>query len=267
MSEVKKRVRASIVKWGVIGTMTLLPFASGVVLPHAEAAMNSVMVEGSSGADVSELQSRLGFLGYYHSLINGNYGWATYWAVRDFQYAFGLPVSGSADMPTITMLEKATTAWQAPANIPANGTSQNSGSAASSAPQSAPAPTAVGASTGGFSANDINLMAHVVYGEARGQPYVGQVAVAAVILNRYHSSLFPHSIPAIIFQPGAFTSVSNGQAWLGLHPENTEAVMDAIGGYDPTHGALYYWNPATATSSWVWSQPIIATIGQHVFAK
>ena len=122
-------------------------------------------------------------------------------------------------------------------------------------------------SVAGISQNDINLMAHVVYGEARNQPFVGQVAVAAVVLNRYHSSLFPHSIPAIIYQPGAFTSISNGQAWLGLHKENVEAVLDAVHGWDPTHGALYYWNPATATSSWIWSQPIMLRIGQHVFAK
>ena len=126
--------------------------------------------------------------------------------------------------------------------------------------------TAPGAAAG-LSQNDVNLMAHVVYGEARNQPFVGQVAVAAVILNRYHSSLFPHSIPAVIYQPGAFTSISNGQAWLGLHQINMEAVLDAVHGWDPTHGALYYWNPATATSRWVWSQPIMLRIGQHVFAK
>ncbi len=119
----------------------------------------------------------------------------------------------------------------------------------------------------GFSQNDINLMAHVVYGEARNQPFTGQVAVAAVILNRFHSNVFPHSIPGVIYQPGAFTSMSNGQAWLGLHRVNVQAVLDAIHGWDPTHGALYYWNPATATSQWIWSQPIMLQIGNHVFAK
>lgn len=119
----------------------------------------------------------------------------------------------------------------------------------------------------GISQNDVNLMAHVVYGEARNQPFIGQVAVAAVILNRCHSNLFPHSIPAVIYQPGAFTSISNGQAWFGLHKENVEAVLDAVHGWDPTHGALFYWNPATATSRWIWSQPIMLRIGQHVFAK
>ncbi len=123
------------------------------------------------------------------------------------------------------------------------------------------------AGSDGYSRNDILLMAHVVYGEARNQPFVGQVAVAAVILNRDHSSLFPHSIPAIVYQPGEFSSIDNGQAWLGLHKENVEAVLDAIHGYDPTHGALYYWNPATAASTWVWSQPVILRIGDHVFAK
>ncbi len=120
---------------------------------------------------------------------------------------------------------------------------------------------------GAFSANDINLMSHVVYGEARNQPFEGQVAVAAVILNRYQDSKFPHSISGIIFQPGAFTSVSNGQAWSGTSQTSQSAVLDAIHGWDPTHGALYYWNPATATSQWVWGQSIMLRIGNHVFAK
>lgn len=258
MFVMNKRVRKAVLTWGAAGLMATLPLAAGSMPPMADAAMNSNMAEGSQGSDVSELQSRLGFLGYYHGPVNGNFGWSTYWAVRDFQYAFGLPIDGVAGTATIAKLRLATQAWK-----PSPSTSTTSSTSAPSA--SAPATPAT--STGGFSASDISLMAHVVYGEARGQPFVGQVAVAAVILNRYHSSLFPHSIPGIIYQPGAFTSISNGQAWLGLHAQNTEAVMDAINGYDPTHGALYYWNPATATSSWVWSQPIITTIGQHVFAK
>lgn len=258
---------SSIAPYGLAGLLVVTALVANTGTQLAHAAMDTVMTEGSNGPDVQELQSRLGFLGYYHGMLNGNFGWETYWAVRDFQYAFGLPVDGTAGLPTIAMLRKATTNWSA-SNTPQTATAPANSGASAQTGSVAPTPTTpVGTSTGGFSANDINLMAHVVYGEARGQPFIGQVAVAAVILNRYHSDLFPHSIPAIIYQPGAFTSVSNGQAWLGLHKENTEAVMDAINGYDPAHGALYYWNPATATSSWVWSQPIMLTIGQHVFAK
>jgi len=233
--------------------------------------MSTPLRQGMTGPPVLELQSRLGFLGYYHGALSGTFDWSTYWAVRDFQYAFGLPVDGVVGSSTSLMLSKATSAWTPQpgarqTTTPSAATPAPSTAATSSAPQANATVTAADA-TGGLSSSDENLMAHVVYGEARGQPYVGQVAVAAVILNRYHSSLFPHSIPAIIYQPGAFTSISNGQAWLGLHKENVEATMDAIHGFDPTHGALYYWNPATATSPWVWSQPIMLTIGQHVFAK
>lgn len=206
---------------------------------------------GSSGYGVTELQARLAKIGYFRGATTGFYWWKTYWSVRNFQYAFGLPVNGTADLQTITMLNKATPNWQ--------GTTSASSSTSSN--------SVMNSDYGSFSANDINLMTHVVYGEARNQPIDGEVAVAAVILNRYHSNLFPHSIPAIIFQPGAFTSVSNGQAWLGTNSSCQAAVLDAIHGWDPSHGALYYWNPATAVSTWVWNQPILVTIGNHVFAK
>lgn len=229
---------------------------------------------GKQGPQINELQSRLKFLGYYSGPINGVYGWTTYWAVRDFQYAFGMPVNGALTTQTWTQLDKATINWSGNTQNTSNTnneTSTASTSATSTTQSSSPATSAASSAsnggTDGFSQNDITLMAHVVYGEARNQPFTGQVAVAAVILNRYHSNLFPHSIPSIIYQPGAFTSISNGQAWLGLHHENVTAVMDAIHGWDPTNGALYYWNPATATSQWIWSQPIMLTIGNHVFAK
>jgi N-acetylmuramoyl-L-alanine amidase len=255
-----------------------------------QAAMWPGMEYGSRGAGVEELQSRLGFLGYYHSYLNGAYTWPTYWAVRDFQWKFGMPVTGVANAATLAMLRRATTAWpgtgsasalrrwqatRPPALRSRGGGTASAPMAAATSPapvssayaSSAAAGMAPAAGSDGYSRNDILLMAHVVYGEARNQPFVGQVAVAAVILNRDHSSLFPHSIPAIVYQPGEFSSIDNGQAWLGLHKENVEAVLDAIHGYDPTHGALYYWNPATAASTWVWSQPVILRIGDHVFAK
>ncbi len=242
-----------------ISSMAIVP-----IRPVKAVLVNSMAV-GMSGTDVHELQGRLKFLGYYHGTLSGSYSWQTYWAVRDFQYAFGLPIDGIAGPLTNTTLMKATSHY-APAKQSKPVTAPSAGSTSiTSAPtnQNVTVPT----SNNGISQNDINLMAHVVYGEARGQPFIGQIAVAAVIINRYHSSLFPHSIPGIIYQNGAFTSISNGQAWLGIHQQNVQAVMDAIHGFDPTHGALYYWNPATATSQWVWSQPVMLQIGNHVFAK
>ncbi|MFS0672691.1 spore cortex-lytic enzyme [Ornithinibacillus sp. 179-J 7C1 HS] len=119
----------------------------------------------------------------------------------------------------------------------------------------------------GFSQNDIDLMANAVYGEARGEPYEGQVAVAAVILNRVESSTFPNTVAGVIFEPRAFTAVADGQIWLTPNAKAKEAVLDAINGWDPTGEAIYYFNPDTATSSWIWGRPQIKRIGKHIFCK
>lgn len=110
-------------------------------------------------------------------------------------------------------------------------------------------------------------MAHAVYGEARGESFTGQVAIAAVILNRLKDPRFPHSVPAIIYQPGAFTAVADGQINLQPDASATKAVLDAVHGFDPALGAVYYFNPATATSPWIWSRPQIVRIGQHIFCR
>ena len=116
---------------------------------------------------------------------------------------------------------------------------------------------------------DIQIMARAVNGEARGEPYEGQVAVAAVILNRVKHSSFPNSIAGVIYQPGAFTAVSDGQINVPIDPGSTvyKACQDAMNGWDPTGGAIYYFNPDTATSSWIWSRTFIKQIGKHRFCK
>lgn len=120
---------------------------------------------------------------------------------------------------------------------------------------------------GGIS--DVQLLARAINGEARGEPYEGQVAVGAVILNRVKSASFPNSIAGVIYQPGAFTAVSDGQINVPIDPNSSvvKAAQDALNGWDPTYGCLYYWNPATATSRWIWSKPVVLTIGKHDFAK
>ncbi len=127
--------------------------------------------------------------------------------------------------------------------------------------------TSARGSRNNFTQEEINLMAQAVYGEARGESYTGQVAIAAVILNRLESPDFPDTIKGVIFQPWAFTAVHDGQFWLTPNATAVKAVRDAINGHDPTGGALYYWNPETATNKWVWTRSIIKTIGKHVFAK
>lgn len=115
--------------------------------------------------------------------------------------------------------------------------------------------------------NNLNLLAHIINGEARGEPYVGQVAVGAVILNRVRDSRFPNTIAGVVYQPGAFDAVADGQ--INLPPSNSafKAARDALNGWDPSGGAIYYYNPSTAKSKWIWSRPIITTIGKHNFAK
>ncbi len=115
--------------------------------------------------------------------------------------------------------------------------------------------------------SDVQLLARAINGEARGEPYEGQVAVGAVILNRVKDPNFPNTISGVIYQPGAFTAVSDGQISVPIDPGSTvvKAAQDALNGWDPTNGCIYYWNPATATSSWIWSRKIVAKIGKHNF--
>ncbi|MEH7094759.1 spore cortex-lytic enzyme [Neobacillus vireti] len=215
---------------------------------------NQVIQRGAVGEDVIELQSRLTYIGFYHGKIDGVFGWGTYWALRNFQYEFGLPIDGIAGATTKAKLAKAT--------------KYNKQTAQKSAPPNAAAkkPTALNTPKG-YSQNDIRLMANAVHGESRGEPYIGQVAVASVILNRVNSQSFPNTVSGVIFEPGAFTAVADGQIWLTPNESSKKAVIDAINGWDPTGEALYYFNPATATSGWIWGRPQIKRIGKHIFCK
>lgn len=206
---------------------------------------------GAVGGDVWELQGRLKHLGYYKGKVDGKFGWGTYWAVRNFQYKFGIKVDGTVGSQTKLKLWKATRNWR-PTASPGKKTAK---------------PTGSGYKSHGMSSNDIKIMANAVYGEARGEPYVGQVAVAAVILNRVESDSFPNTPSGVIFEPRAFTAVADGQIWLTPNKTAKKAVQDALNGWDPTGGAIYYFNPDTATSAWIWSRPQIKRIGKHIFCR
>lgn len=123
--------------------------------------------------------------------------------------------------------------------------------------------------SGSGNTSDVQLLARAINGEARGEPYEGQVAVGAVILNRVKDSKFPNTIAGVIYQPGAFTAVSDGQINVPIEEGATvvKAARDALNGWDPTDGAIYYFNPATATNKWIWSRPLIKTIGKHRFCR
>lgn len=129
--------------------------------------------------------------------------------------------------------------------------------------------TSVFAASSSSSTSDLQLMARAINGEARGEPYEGQVAVGAVILNRVKSSKFPNTIAGVIYQSGAFTAVADGQINVPIKEGSTvlKAAQDAMNGWDPTGGAIYYFNPATATNKWIWSRPLIKTIGKHRFCS
>ncbi|MFK9095358.1 spore cortex-lytic enzyme [Bacillus salipaludis] len=266
---------------------------------EVHAFTKQIIQKGAVGDDVIELQSRLQYLGFYNGKIDGVFGWGTYWALRNFQYEFGLPIDGLAGATTKAKLAKASKyneqfvkkqinagnkfthyggvdqnkqsapSPKAPANkAPANKAPANNAAPKQAAPKSpAPKKPTAANTPNGYTQNDIRLMANAVHGESRGEPYIGQVAVAAVILNRVNSASFPNTVSGVIFEPGAFTAVADGQIWLTPDESSKKAVLDAINGWDPTGEAIYYFNPATATSGWIWGRPQIKRIGQHIFCK
>lgn len=253
---------------------------------RTKAFSSQVIQRGAVGDDVIELQARLQNIGYYQGKIDGAYGWGTYWALRNFQQDFGLPVDGYAGATTKQKLEKASNfnkEWvhdqinkgneftyyggvDIDKQVKVNTSNKKPNNSSSSGNTSSDTTTSASL-PGGYSQNDIQLMANAVYGEARGEPYTGQVAVAAVILNRVESASFPNTISGVIFEPRAFTAVADGQIWLTPNEQAKEAVLDAINGWDPSSNAEYYFNPETATSKWIWSRPQIKKIGKHIFCK
>lgn len=264
-------------KWNYVMRLFLLLFSmtllTQVNLSKEVAAFSPQVIQhGAVGDDVIELQARLKHIGFYHGKIDGVFGWGTYWALRNFQYEFGMEIDGIAGAKTKEKLVKATkyNEQEVKAQMyktPSPGPSSTQKQTAKDTQQTtAPQTTKVNVPQG-FSQNDIKLMANAVHGEARGEPYEGQVAVAAVIINRTKSATFPNTVSGVIFEPRAFTAVADGQIWLTPNETAERAVLDAINGWDPSGNALYYFNPDTATSAWIWSRPQIKTIGKHIFCK
>ncbi|AIQ53266.1 spore cortex-lytic enzyme [Paenibacillus sp. FSL R7-0331] len=224
---------------------------------------------GSSGQDVYELQGRLKHLGYYSGKIDSQFGTKTKNAVTWFQWKFGMKADGVVGAKTKLKLYNATKAWKPtePSTTTAKKNTGNTDTAAktgNAAKKNSGAELSSG-NTMGLSENDLKIMANAVYGESRGEPFEGQVAVAAVILNRVKSPSFPNTPSGVIFQPGAFTAVADGQIYLEPNEQARKAVQQALNGWDPSGGCLYYFNPKTATSKWIWTRPQVITIGEHIF--
>ncbi|KUP24299.1 spore cortex-lytic enzyme [Paenibacillus sp. DMB5] len=223
---------------------------------------------GSSGQDVYELQGRLKYLGYYNGKIDSQFGAKTKNAVTWFQWKFGMKADGIVGAKTKLKLYNATKAWK-PTEPSTTTAKKNTGNnTAAKTGNTGKTNTTAELSSGntmGLSENDLKIMANAVYGEARGEPFEGQVAVAAVILNRVKSPSFPNTPSGVIFQPGAFTAVADGQIYLEPNEQARKAVQQALNGWDPSGGCLYYFNPKTATSKWIWTRPQVMTIGEHIF--
>ena len=205
-----------------------------VVLMSWNSEVEALSKYGSRGTEVRTIQEKLKRWGYYSGSVDGIYGSQTVSAVKRFQKKNGLTVDGIAGTQTLKAM----------------GITSSSSSSSSS-----------------NNSSNVNLLARVVYGEARGEPYTGQVAVAAVVLNRVKSSKFPNTISGVVYQNGAFDAVADGQ--INMTPDATakKAAQDALNGWDPSYGAIYYFNPSTATNKWIWSRPMTVTIGKHRFCK
>lgn len=206
------------------------------LVPAVEAASYK---KGSSGAVVTQIQTKLKSWGYYTGTVDGIYGSGTERAVRAFQQKNGLTVDGKAGDQTLAAMGLSA----------GGGNSSNSGG------------------SGGASSSQVDLLARLISAEARGEPYSGQVAVGAVVLNRIKHPSFPNTLSGAIYQSGAFTCITDGQFNQPVAESAYRAARDALNGVDPSGGAIYYFNPSTATSSWIWSRPLITVIGKHRFCS
>lgn len=215
--------------------LALATILSLLFIETADVAQAAVLKQGSRGDSVKTVQQKLIRWGYLKGSADGIFGAKTKAAVIAFQKKNGLTADGIIGTRTAQAL-----------GISLSGTTSSSSSSSASS-------------------TDLNLLARVVYGEARGEPYTGQVAVAAVVLNRVRSSSFPNSVAGVVYQSGAFDCVSDGQINLTPNQSAYNAAKDALNGWDPTYGCLFYYNPRTATSKWMLSRTVKLSIGNHAF--
>lgn len=210
----------------LLSLLLVLSVAAAVLGMHVSALSKY----GSTGSEVTQIQQKLSSLGFYSGSIDGIYGTQTRDAVTAFQRSVGLTPDGIAGSKTLLYLGL-------------SGSSNNYG----------------------YTQSEVDLLARTISAEARGEPYEGQVAVGAVILNRVEHPSFPNTIGGVIYQRGAFSCIDDGQINQPVSETSKRAAIDALNGWDPSNGCIYYYNPVTATSKWIRSRPIMLTIGKHVF--
>lgn len=241
--------------WKRISVLVILIMFSYVstsefIIPYFNSVKTAVYKYGAKDAIVTEIQRRLIAWGYYKGNMDGIYGYETYLAVKEFQRKHGLAVDGIAGDATLAAL----------------GINPGPGGGASAAGAAKKTDTTSSARASSNN-SDLMLLARFINGEARGEPYEGQVAVGAVILNRLRDPKFPNTMAGVVYQPGAFTAVVDGQIHAQMEQTSLKAARDALNGWDPSGGAIYYFNPNTATSAWIWSRPLIKVIGEHRFCR
>ncbi len=212
--------------------LSLAAFSTHTESPVTSNEITPVVSQyGSKGSEVTKIQQRLKNWGYFDGPVTGNYGTLTTEAVKKFQRTHGLPVTGTADAATLEKI-----------GLP-SGTSSSSNS------------------------SDYHLLARIISAEARGEPYIGQVAVGAVVLNRVEHPSFPDSVSGVVYQPGAFTAITDGQINEAITESAYRAAKEALNGSDPTGGAIYYYNPSKTSNKWIRSRPVITQIGEHLFCS
>ncbi len=229
----KKHIKTLLIIF--VALVMCVGITSVVSTPSIPTAYAATYKQGSTGSTVKTIQQKLKNWGYYKGSVDGIFGSKTKEAVKYFQRKNGLSADGIVGNKTLKAL----------------GISGGSSSS----------------TTSSYSDADVTLLARLIYGEARGESYTGQVAVGAVVMNRIRSSSFPNTMSGVIYQKYAFTAVADGQINLTPNATARKAAVDAMNGWDPSYGAIYYYNPATATSSWIFSRQTTVTIGNHVFAK
>ncbi|HEX2926526.1 MAG TPA: spore cortex-lytic enzyme [Ruminiclostridium sp.] len=227
-------------KYKIIALFLLIVFSLTIVdegRMYFTSSASSLKI-GDKGEEVKNMQQDLKNWGYFKGEVNGRFGYDTLRSVLNYQRQYGLKADGIADRTTLLTMGLA--------DLIETGT--------------------VNAASGSNISNE-QLLARTINGEARGEPFEGQVAVAAVILNRVNNGKFPKTLAGVIYQPGAFEAVTNGQIYVPISSKSTvvKAARDAISGWDPTDGCLYYWNPATAKSKWIWSRKVKYKVGKHWF--
>ena len=211
--------------------LALLFAVNSIIISQAQSAQAATYRVGSTGSEVRTIQTKLKNWGYYDGSVDGIYGSQTAEAVKYFQRSNGLSADGIVGAATRTAR-----------GMPSAGTS-------------------------GSQSASLDLLARVISAEARGEPYSGQVAVGAVILNRVEHPSFPNTVAGVVYQPGAFTCMVDGQIDQPVADSAVRAAREALNGADPSGGAIYYFNPSTATSAWIWSRPLIKVIGNHRFCS